>query len=319
MLLRAKSTEEYRIAEERHTANRKQLFERLEQVSDLEDNGVISESLPTEVAVKRTDEAEGVYEINNDEEIACQQLDTENRASFLERLNAMTPEEIQTVEFAYDLAKEAHRPQFRDTGERYFEHVRKVALILMDECGVKNPNIIISALLHDSVEDSALFGNGTKAYSEWQKKASFRLTKVFNRDVAQMVVGLTKPSVDGAELRTKDEAHHFYLENLKAAPPEVMLVKMSDRLHNLRSLAEIKPQKVVKILRETTSVYLPIFETAKTTYPNETAILIGNISKVITEVEKRLVERMTPNELNQLSPDDRAQVESYLQDMSKSA
>lgn len=131
----------------------------------------------------------------------------ENRAMFLERLQDMPEEVVESINFAYDLSKEAHRPQKRETGERYFEHPRSVALILMDECKIKDPDIISAALLHDSVEDSSMFAKTSRPYSRWRHVARFRLGKSFNPEVAEIVIALTKPQVDGEEIRLKDEAH----------------------------------------------------------------------------------------------------------------
>jgi (p)ppGpp synthase/HD superfamily hydrolase len=97
----------------------------------------------------------------------------EDRDSFHRRITCFTEHEFELIDFAYDLAKEAHRGQIRKDGERYFEHARAVALILMDECKIMDVNMIITTLLHDTVEDSPLFCNATKAHSVWKQKAFF--------------------------------------------------------------------------------------------------------------------------------------------------
>jgi len=196
-----------------------------------------------------------------DPELAAEAAEIkENRARFMARFKELPEEKQKEIEWAYDLSKESHRPQVRASGERYFEHPRNVALILADECGIKEPNLIIAGLLHDSVEDSPTFGNRTLPRSQWVPTAEYRLTKAFNPEVARMVIGVTKPSVDGAEITTKEQAHHVYMEGLEAAEAETMLIKMADRLHNLRTLGAKKPAKQAETVKETKEVYFPLFK-----------------------------------------------------------
>ncbi|MDB4940261.1 MAG: relA 1 [Candidatus Doudnabacteria bacterium] len=229
-------------------------------------------------------EDEEAARISNPVEAEYEKVELENRASFLKRLEGLPIEVINTIDFAYDLGKEAHRPHERDTGERYFEHLRAVALILIDECKIKDPDLIIACLLHDSVEDSAMFGNATQAYSKWKEVAEFRLRKVFNSQVADIVITLTKPKVDGQELKTKAEAHHFYIENLSNAPAKTILAKMADRLHNLRSLAGTTPEKQRRIVAETREIYFPLFQKALAEYPTEGQYMLDEMETAITKL-----------------------------------
>src|ERR1035437_7654614 len=66
----------------------------------------------------------------------------------------ITPAEMEKLDFAYQLAKYGHRNQLRETDARYFEHVRAVAIILAEEFGIFDVEIIIAALFHDILEDS---------------------------------------------------------------------------------------------------------------------------------------------------------------------
>lgn len=238
----------------------------------------------TKETTRPYDESEGIVQVINPVEEKYEKQDLENRASFLKRLEGMPREVISTIDFAYDLGKEAHRPQRRDTGERYFEHLRAVVLILIDECKMKDPDLITAALLHDSVEDSAIFGNATQAYSKWKEVAHFRLSKVFNSQVAEMVITLTKPKVDGQELKTKDEAHHLYIENLSNAPAKIILAKMADRLHNLRSLPGITPEKQRRIVAETKEIYFPLFQKVLAEFPTEGQYILNEMEKAITKL-----------------------------------
>lgn len=184
----------------------------------------------------------------------------ENRESFLKRLeDKFTPEQIEDIDFAYDLAKESHRPQLRDSGERYFEHPRAGCLIMMDELGMYDYNLIISFLLHDTGEDIPIWGNVTESYDQFVVKAKKRLSKVFNDRIADIVIKLTKPSVDNIKFFTKDEAFNFYINQMQT-DEDVVIGKMVDRLHNLRNLVGNKPEKIQRQISETEEVYIPLFE-----------------------------------------------------------
>lgn len=233
------------------------------------------------------DETEVIITLPDEDSEKYKAVDIENREKFHERLKEYREDEVKTIDFAYDLGKEAHRPQRRDSGERYFEHVRSVAIILIDEAKVRDPDMIVSALLHDSVEDSALFGNSNQPYSQWKETSSYRLSKVFNPRVAEMVIILTKPKVDGQELKDKEQAHHFYIDNLKASSPETILIKMSDRLHNLRSLIGNTPEKQRKTIKETREVYWPIFEQVLEKYPEQGQHLLDEMDKQMTALEHK--------------------------------
>lgn len=85
----------------------------------------------------------------------------ENRENFFARLTPfMAPSELRNVEIAYMMAKFGHRAQFRKELDadgnpvRYFEHVRRVALVLLDELHIRDPEMICTALLHDCLEDT---------------------------------------------------------------------------------------------------------------------------------------------------------------------
>jgi len=210
----------------------------------------------------------------------------ENRQSFVKRLEGVEKVDQELIMFAYDLGKEAHRTQVRDSGERYFEHLRSVALVLIDECKIKNPDLIIASLLHDSIEDSPIFGNSTLAYSEWKEVSIFRLTRLFNAKVAENVIALTKPKIDGQEIKDKKEAHNFYIKNLSNSSADTIILKMCDRLHNLRSLHGTTTEKRLRIIKETEETYLPIFEKVLDDYPKEGAYLLSEMNKTLEDLKQ---------------------------------
>ncbi|MFA5933626.1 MAG: hypothetical protein WC795_00140 [Candidatus Paceibacterota bacterium] len=202
-------------------------------------------------------------------------ITTETRASFLARLeNRFSKVDIQRIMFAYDIAKEAHRPAKRDSGERYFDHPRALAIIAMDELGWYDANMLCGLLLHDTGEDTPIWGNITKSYDAWLESATYRLQKSFSPTVANYVIRLTKPFPDGIRFKNKDEAFDFYIKyNLFGNGSHissvlfnasVIFLKMIDRLHNLRSLQAGMEPKIRKTIKETEEVYMKDFEiTAK--------------------------------------------------------
>ncbi len=210
----------------------------------------------------------------------------ENRESFQSRLSSLSELDTKLIDFAYDIAKESHRTQSRDGGERYFEHLRSVALILIDECHVLEPDLIIAALLHDSIEDAGTFGNPNLPYSKWRSVANFRITRMFNEKIAKIVITLTKPKVNGEEITTLEQSRDMYFQNLRTADSDALLIKMCDRLHNLRSLPTTTPEKRERILKETEEVYYPILEESITLagYQQERNYLLREIKNEVVKL-----------------------------------
>lgn len=216
----------------------------------------------------------------------------ENKESFFARLEkeGLLKESLQNIDFAYDLSKAAHRLQVRDTGERYFEHLRAVALILIDECKMQDPEMIIAALNHDAIEDTAIFGNRSTPFSQWKETADFRLSKAFNPSTANMVITLTKPKADGVEIRDDKEAHDIYINNLKNTKDlRIIIIKMADRLHNLRTLPGTTPEKQRRIVKETEEIYFPIFKRALEQYPEQGNYLLDEMMVAISllDIDKK--------------------------------
>ena len=213
------------------------------------------------------------------------QQNSENRATFLKRLEGKFPkEEIENIDFAYDLAKEAHRTAVRDEGMRYFEHPRSGCLIMIDELGLYDRDLLISFLLHDIGEDTPMFGNVTKSYDVFVAKARLRLTKLFGEKVADTVIRLTKPSVENVRFNSKQETFDFYVKEL-AKNEDAVLLKMVDRLHNLRTLPSDKPEKIEKQIRETRDIFLPIFETVLGERKKFAEVLVTKIKEQLSVLE----------------------------------
>jgi GTP pyrophosphokinase len=171
---------------------------------------------------------------------------------------------VDQILFAYDLAKAAHKGQCRDEGSEYITHPVEGCILLAKDYGIQNKDLYIIFLLHDTGEDTSLFGDRTLLdWSTFQKTLVSRITTVFGETVAQAILLLTKPPLSNTEFRTKEDILDYYLENLEK-PSQVrdisVFCKMIDRLHNLRSLPSTDLGKVRRQILETESRLLPLFE-----------------------------------------------------------
>lgn len=175
---------------------------------------------------------------------------TENRASFFARLEPfLTPSVLLDVQHAYTLAKYGHRAQVRkeldDHGDpiRYFEHVRRVAIILIDEVRLVKSEMVIAALLHDVVEDAP---NLPPALIE----------HCFGTDVCGIIKTLSKAPKEG------------YLERFfMCADWRPYVIKACDRLDNLRSLQSASSEFRNKQIVETRDKYFSLFDRMVTLTP----------------------------------------------------
>ena len=163
----------------------------------------------------------------------------ENVQTYIKR-----PENIELIQKAYDFAYEHHKGQFRKSGEPYVIHVIQVAntLALM-HCG---PKTIAAGLLHDTVEDC-------------QGVTTDTITELFGQEIATLVDAVTKIGA----IKFKDEEEYLASNHRKlfiamAKDIRVILIKLADRLHNMRTLQYMRPEKQERIARETLSVYAPI-------------------------------------------------------------
>lgn len=156
------------------------------------------------------------------------------------------PENLQLIEKAYAFAHEAHKGQFRKSGEPYEIHVIQVADILASlHC---SPKTIAAGLLHDTVEDC----DGV-SYETLQKE--------FSTEIADLVEAVTKIGKLNKEFKDENEylaSNHRKLFIAMAKDIRVILIKLSDRLHNMRTLQFQSEPKQKKIARETLQVYAPI-------------------------------------------------------------
>ncbi len=154
----------------------------------------------------------------------------------------MDDNDQKMIRMAYELAVEAHSKQRRKSGEPYIMHPIAVAIICADEIGL-GPTAIVCALLHDVVEDTDV--------------SLEDIRKQFGTRVARIVDGLTK--LDSAYNAESPQAENFkkVLSTL-VDDVRVVLIKMADRLHNMRTLGAMPRHKQLKIAAETSYIYAPL-------------------------------------------------------------
>ena len=151
--------------------------------------------------------------------------------------------DIDKIMMAYQLAEEAHRGQTRSSGEPYISHPLAVAYILVGYN--MDTDTVVAALLHDVVEDT-----GAKLED---------LKKKFGTDVANLVDGVTKIGL--VPLNTKEEQHAENIRKILMAMSQdirVIIIKLADRLHNMRTLDSRPNEKQRQTSLETMSFYAPI-------------------------------------------------------------
>lgn len=155
--------------------------------------------------------------------------------------NPKTNEALIRAAFAY--GEEMHEGQLRHSGEAYFTHPVAVAAILAEQ--QLDDATIITALLHDTIEDTQA------SYSEVQE--------LFGTEVAELVDGVTKlTNLQLTSTETKQAENFRKLFMAMAKDLRVILVKLSDRLHNMRTIKAMRPDKQAQKARETMDIFAPL-------------------------------------------------------------
>ncbi len=198
-------------------------------------------------------------------------------------LNSNHRKKVEIIERAYKFAREAHKGIRRRSGEPYILHPIAVAKIVSQEIGLGSTSIC-AALLHDVVEDTDYTVEDIEMH--------------FGKKIAQLVSGLTKISggIFGAKASAQAENFRKLLLTM-SEDIRVVLIKMADRLHNMRTLGSMAPAKQYKIAGETLYIYAPLAhrlglfsiktELEDLSFKYEHPEAYAEISRKIAETEKR--------------------------------
>jgi GTP pyrophosphokinase len=221
------------------------------------------------------------------------------------RLAAYLPaEQIERVRRAHDFGERHHRGQYRKSGEPYIFHPLAVAHILAEM--QLDATTLIAAILHDVIEDTPA--------------ARDDIAGEFGEEVAALVDGVSK--LDKAYFQSRAEAQAENLRKLILAMTQdirVILVKLADRLHNMRTLSSVTPEQRRRIARETLEIYAPIAQRLgintvrhelenrglEALYPNRSRVLkkavkqvTGNRRNLVQKIETRLSESLAAEGLD---------------------
>src|ERR1043165_2046385 len=230
---------------------------------------------------------------------------TEAATLFKEWSGYLKPEELTRLESAYHFSKAAHEGQFRNSGEPYITHPLAVADILAQ--WHLDPQALTAALLHDVTEDTEV--------------TNTEISRNFGKPVAELVDGVSK--LDKIEFETQEKAQaENFRKMLLAMARDVrgILIKLADRLHNMRPLDAVPlPEKRRRIARETLEIYAPIANrlglnsiyqeledlSFKHLYPDRYRVLAkaaqaagGNRREVVTKVMETLKKKLCDNKVD---------------------
>ena len=168
-------------------------------------------------------------------------IDVEDLIALVRNYNPRTNEDL--VRRAYSYGHRMHDGQLRQSGEPYFTHPVAVAAILTEQR--LDDATIVTALLHDTIEDTK------STYSE--------VTRAFGPEVAELVDGVTKLTnlqLSSAESKQAENFRKLFMAMSKDL--RVILVKLADRLHNMRTIKSMKPDKQAQKARETMEIFAPL-------------------------------------------------------------
>lgn len=216
----------------------------------------------------------------------------------------LEPAQVEQIVEAYKVAHTAHEGQFRSSGEPYVTHPVAVCQILADMR--LDHETLMAALLHDVIED-------TEVTEE-------ELAAQFGKTVGELVEGVSK--LDKLKFRDKKEAQAENFRKMMMAMVQdlrVILIKLADRTHNMRTLGSLRPDKRRRIARETLDIYAPIANRLgihnikyeleelgfKGLYPNRFRVLKevvkhakGNRKEVLNNVEQEIIGRLEEANIN---------------------
>ncbi len=210
-----------------------------------------------------------------------------NIQSLLDQIQSYNPQaDVARITRAYELARSAHAGQMRSTGDPYISHALAVATILADVH--LDEDSIIAGLLHDVPEDTAI--------------SLETVASQFGEDVAKLVDGVTKLSQLrlGMEQEEAESLRKMFLA--MAEEIRVVLIKLADRLHNMRTLFALSPEKQRKISRETMEIYAPLAN----------RLGIYNIRRELEDLSLKFLEPERYKEIEELLAADKDDQQAYI-------
>ena len=168
-------------------------------------------------------------------------IDVEDLIALVRNYNPRTNDDLIRRAYAYGI--NMHEGQLRQSGEPYFTHPAAVAAILTEQR--LDDATIVTALLHDTIEDTK------STYSE--------VTRLFGAEVAELVDGVTKlTNLQLSSTQSKQAENFRKLFMAMSKDLRVILVKLADRLHNMRTIKSMKPEKQAQKARETMEIFAPL-------------------------------------------------------------
>ena len=168
-------------------------------------------------------------------------ISAQELAALVKQYNPKSNSEL--IVQAYNYGREKHEGQYRKSGEPYFTHPIAVAQILAEQR--LDDATIITALLHDTIEDT--------------ESSKQEIAQLFSFEVAELVDGVTKlTKMQLSSIETKEAENLRKLFLAIAQDIRVILVKLADRLHNMRTIRAMKPEKQVQKARETMEIFAPL-------------------------------------------------------------
>ncbi len=216
----------------------------------------------------------------------------------------LTPEQIAEVIAAYKFGDKAHTGQTRKSGEPYIHHPLAAATILAEMR--LDHHTIMAAILHDVIEDT----QATKA----------QLSEHFGEEVAELVDGVSKLTQVQFESKAQAQAENFQKMMLAMVRDiRVVLVKLADRIHNMRTLDAMAPEKRRRIAKETLDIYVPLAQRLgintfrieledlgfANLYPSRYRVLAetvkrgrGNRKEIVQQIEQSINERLAQENLS---------------------
>lgn len=181
------------------------------------------------------------YDLNEEQE--KREIVRQYRALLRVLKPKLKPGDKELVRRAFEIAVEAHKTMRRKSGEPYILHPLAVSRICVEEIGL-GVRSSICALLHDTVEDTDV------TLEDVQRE--------FGAEIARIIDGLTKIS-NVVDSNSSQQAENFKKILLTLTDdPRVILIKLADRLHNMRTMDSMKPEKQLKVSSETVYVYAPL-------------------------------------------------------------